>query len=95
MTNPDDIEVQVVRALVDSCWSRQVRVPAGATVKQVLQLSGACAADDVVVHPSHLAIFGRVVTEATTVREGDRVEILRPLIADAKQARRERAGNGK
>ncbi|HEY0337336.1 MAG TPA: RnfH family protein, partial [Burkholderiales bacterium] len=33
-----------------------------------------------------------LVSRDTLLREGDRVEIYRPLVADAKQARRRRVG---
>jgi putative ubiquitin-RnfH superfamily antitoxin RatB of RatAB toxin-antitoxin module len=39
-----------------------------------------------------LAVFGRAATPATRLHAGDRIEILRPLLADPKQRRRERAG---
>jgi putative ubiquitin-RnfH superfamily antitoxin RatB of RatAB toxin-antitoxin module len=41
-----------------------------------------------------LAVFGRAVTLATALHPGDRIELLRPLLADPKQRRRERAGRG-
>jgi putative ubiquitin-RnfH superfamily antitoxin RatB of RatAB toxin-antitoxin module len=37
------------------------------------------------------AIFGQAVERDTPVREGDRVELLRPLVADPKETRRQRA----
>jgi hypothetical protein len=40
-------------------------------------------------------IFGKVCTPDQTLRDGDRVEIYRPLIADPKQVRRDRAAKGK
>jgi len=42
-----------------------------------------------------LGIFGKTVKPEQTLRAGDRVEIYRPLIADPKEARRERAKQGK
>ena len=36
-------------------------------------------------------IFGVAVPPDTVLREGDRVEIYRPLVADPKQARRQRS----
>ena len=39
----------------------------------------------------HLGVWGRPVTPETMLRDGDRVEIYRPLIADPKEVRRERA----
>jgi putative ubiquitin-RnfH superfamily antitoxin RatB of RatAB toxin-antitoxin module len=38
-----------------------------------------------------VGVFGRRVTPDSPLREGDRVEIYRPLIVDPKAARRERA----
>ena len=37
------------------------------------------------------AIFGVTAEAATVLREGDRIELLRPLLADPKEARRRRA----
>ena len=41
--------------------------------------------------PARLAVFGRAVTPETRLHDGDRIEILRPLLADPKTARRKRA----
>jgi len=38
-----------------------------------------------------LGIGGRVVAAAAVLRGGDRVELLRPLAADPREARRQRA----
>ncbi len=38
------------------------------------------------------AVFGRRVEPAAAVSEGDRIEVLRPLEIDPKEARRRRAG---
>ena len=43
------------------------------------------------LHEGDVAIFGRTVTLGTRLRDGDRVELLRPLQCDPKQVRRERA----
>lgn len=42
-----------------------------------------------------LGIFGKHTTPETVLREKDRVEIYRPLIADPKEIRRKRAEEGK
>ena len=41
---------------------------------------------------SKVGIFSRPATPATVLRDGDRVEIYRPLIANPKEVRRQRAG---
>jgi len=72
-----------------------LRLPAGATVADAL-----AAADlpsrvpGIEVDPEGLAVFGQAATLATTLHDGDRVEVLRPLKVDPKQARRRRAGAG-
>jgi putative ubiquitin-RnfH superfamily antitoxin RatB of RatAB toxin-antitoxin module len=38
-----------------------------------------------------VGVYGRLVALDDVLREGDRVEILRPLVADPKAARRRRA----
>jgi putative ubiquitin-RnfH superfamily antitoxin RatB of RatAB toxin-antitoxin module len=38
------------------------------------------------------AVHGLVVRPEQPLRDGDRVELLRPLLADPKEARRRRAG---
>ena len=43
-------------------------------------------------HPAAvIAVWGRRVERSYVLREGDRVEILKPLLADPKEARRQRA----
>lgn len=37
------------------------------------------------------AIFGRAVERCTPLRDADRIELLRPLVADPKESRRQRA----
>lgn len=87
------IQVEVVYALPSRCWRFPVELPEGATVADAL------AAADPARHipgleldPQRLAVFGRPVTPESVLHPGDRVEILRPLLADPKLARRRRAG---
>ena len=42
-----------------------------------------------------MAIFGRPATPQTLLHHGDRIELLRPLQADAKLARRKRAADAR
>lgn len=63
----------------------------GATVAQAIE-----ASQLLIVHPEigpdklAIGVFGERVTPATVLRDGDRVEIYRPLKADPKTARRRR-----
>ncbi|TNJ34544.1 RnfH family protein [Arenimonas terrae] len=86
------LRIDVVYALPERCFRVTVELPAGATVADAL-----AAADmpervpGLVVDPARLAVFGNAATPQTPLHDGDRVEILRPLLADPKQARRKRA----
>jgi putative ubiquitin-RnfH superfamily antitoxin RatB of RatAB toxin-antitoxin module len=44
---------------------------------------------------NQVGVFGKLGRLNSSLREGDRVEIYRPLIADPKQVRRQRATAGK
>lgn len=80
------IRVQVIRA-----WARRFEA-----IEVILE-EGACVADAVAASGSTLeagggyAVFGERVLPESTLRDGDRLEVLRPLQVDPKQARRRRA----
>ena len=84
------ITVEVVHALPERAWSVRHVLPVPATVGQALA-RGLPQAPGLEVDASRLAVFGRAVTLDSPLHDGDRVEILRPLLVDPKQARRERA----
>ncbi|MBB5015022.1 RnfH family protein [Rehaibacterium terrae] len=85
------IRVEVIYALPERHWSAQVALAEGATVEQAIAASGLAAqVPGLVVDPKRLAIYGRPVMPQTLLRDGDRVEILRPLLADPKEVRRQR-----
>ena len=68
-----------------------VLLPPGATVAQALEASGVLQAFPGLVLPElKLGIWGRKTSLAQPLRDGDRVEIYRPLSVDPKVARRER-----
>jgi putative ubiquitin-RnfH superfamily antitoxin RatB of RatAB toxin-antitoxin module len=85
------IVVEVVCAWRERQIVIELSVPAGTSVRAALELphvrERVGISDD-----AQVGIYGRVVTRETTLRNGDRVEIYRPLMADPKQARRRRAG---
>ncbi|MDY0020913.1 RnfH family protein [Arenimonas caeni] len=86
------LRVEVVYALPDRCWRVPLQLPAGATVADALAAADLSARiPGVVVDPEGLAIYGQAATPATTLHDGDRVEVLRPLRVDPMQARRRRA----
>lgn len=80
------MRVQVVRALVDAVDSVELTLADGATVADALAAS---ALGDPGI--AGYAVYGERVTLATPLRDGDRLELLRPLLIDPKEARRRRA----
>lgn len=68
-------------------------VPAGSTLAEAIAASGVLA-EFPEIGRYEVGVFGRLRQPDEPVQAGDRVEILRPLIADPKQARRQRARTG-
>lgn len=68
-----------------------VVLPDGATVADAVAASGLLRACDLAPHAVAFAIFGQRADGGVPLREGDRVEITRGLVADPKAVRRARA----
>lgn len=86
------IAVEVVYATPARQRIVALTVPAGCTLIEAIERSGIGEGfPGMVVDPDALGIFGRRVPADQVLRQGDRVEIYRPLIADPKEARRRRA----
>jgi putative ubiquitin-RnfH superfamily antitoxin RatB of RatAB toxin-antitoxin module len=66
-------------------------VPAGATVAQAVVASGLRERFALAEETIGYAIYGQRADADTPLADGDRIELTRPLIADAKQIRRARA----
>jgi hypothetical protein len=87
-----DIEVTVVYALPLRADSVGLRVPAGATVEEAIGRSGLLERfPEIDLARTRVGIYGRWVRLDAVLREGDRVEVYRPLAADPKEVRRRRA----
>lgn len=92
-TETGEIGVQLVRAWPGHCESHELRLPAGASVAEALsRAADAGFAAAAQASPDALAIFGKLASPSTRLHDGDRIELLRPLLADPKERRRERAG---
>ncbi len=93
---PDQISVCVVYALPERQSVVTVRVAEGSSVLDAVQKSGLLERYPQTERaPLSCAIFGRVVAIEEPLRHGDRVEILRPLMVDPKQARRQAAARAR
>ena len=90
------ISISVVYALADLQEIVKLNVPQGTTVAGAVELSGlARKFPELAAHPIDCAIYSRVVESTQLLRAGDRVEILRPLLIDPKQHRRQVAAKNK
>lgn len=97
-TAPADalITVEVAYARPDVQVIFPVEVNAGATVVEALELSGITERfPEIDLAQSKVGIFGKLTQPGTVLRDRDRIEIYRPLIADPKEVRRQRAAAGK
>lgn len=89
---PGAIRVEVVYALPGEQALVTLELPAGASVADAIEASGLVQRfPEIDRRHNRVGIFGKVSNRRTVLREGDRVEIYRPLIAEPKEARRQRA----
>ena len=89
---PGKIAVEVVYALPQKQYLQRVTLDEGATVEQAIQASGLLTLrDDIDLSKNKVGIYSRPAKLQDVVNDGDRVEIYRPLIADPKELRRQRA----
>ncbi|WP_455425464.1 RnfH family protein [Dryocola sp. LX212] len=87
-----DICVEVVYALPQKQYLRRVSLPAGSTVEQAIIASGLLELrSDIDLAKNKVGVYSRPVKLSDVLNDADRVEIYRPLIADPKELRRQRA----
>ena len=90
------IKVEVAYARADVQQIVPLEVEAGCTVEQAIRASGLVERfPEIDPGKNKVGIFGKATKPANVLEEGDRVEIYRPLIADPKAVRKERAAAGK
>ncbi|TEU19370.1 MAG: RnfH family protein [Gammaproteobacteria bacterium] len=88
--------VEVAYALEKKQTLLELEVDKGTTLKQAIERSGIIDTyPQIDLSKDKTGIFGKIAKLDTVLREKDRVEIYRPLIADPKQVRKERAAKGK
>jgi putative ubiquitin-RnfH superfamily antitoxin RatB of RatAB toxin-antitoxin module len=69
---------------------RELELDSGATVAEAIRASAIL--DELPgFRPAGIGIFGAKVAPDTLLRDGDRIELYRPLLIDPKEARRQRA----
>lgn len=86
------IHAQVCYATRDRQIVLHIAVPTGSTLHQAIKASGILElAGEIDLSVWRVGVFGKLKELDTPVREQDRVEIYRPLIADPMESRRRRA----
>lgn len=86
------LHVQVCYAKPDAQFLRDLDVPAGATLREAIERSGVLQQHrEIDLAVNRVGIFGKARELDAVLREHDRVEIYRALIADPKESRRKRA----
>lgn len=96
MEDNKDIMVEVAYALPKQQLIIPVNVAEGTTAEAAVLASGIMEKfPEIDLSANKLGIFGKLVKSDTVLRHLDRVEIYRPLIADPKEVRRQRAAEGK
>lgn len=88
------MRIEVVYALAHEQRRVSLDLAPGSTVLDAVQASGLLEHLPQ-IEPGYVGVWGSQVSAETRLREGDRVEIYRPLIADPKQVRRERAAKAR
>ncbi len=96
MVDPKLVRVEVAYARPEEQVIIPIDVPEGATLEQAIELSRIrerFPEIDLKLHK--VGIFGKLSKLSAVLHPKDRVEIYRPLIADPKEVRRQRAAKGK
>lgn len=91
------IDIEVAYALPARQELVHLSLPEGATVGQAIEASGLLERYPEIEpgKANKIGVFAKLAKLDTPLRERDRVEIYRPLIADPKAVRRKRADEGK
>lgn len=90
------LTIEIVYAQAHQQTLLKQTLPTNSTVGEALSTSGI-----LLKHPeldlakNKLGIFGKLTKTDTVLRDKDRIEIYRPLLADPKEVRRQRAEEGK
>lgn len=96
MENAELLKVEVAYALPGEQQIFTLEVPPGTTALQAIERSGVLERfPDIDLGVQKIGIFGKLNKPDYVLRPGDRVEIYRPLIADPKAVRKQRAAEGK
>lgn len=90
------IHVEVVYALPHEQKVFELAVSENLTVQEIIEQSGVLTTySEIDLNVNKVGVFSRNIKLDATVRDKDRIEIYRPLLADPKEIRRKRAEQAK
>ena len=92
--NKVSLHVEVAYAKPNEYKIIELQVIKGTTILETVQQSGMLDSYlEINLNVTKLGIYGKVIIKASEqfIKDGDRVEIYRPLIADPKEVRKNRA----
>lgn len=96
MSTTDTIQIEVAYARAERQDVIPLKLPVGSTLQQAVEASGLPARyPEVDPIKGKFGIYSKLARPDTVLRDRDRVEIYRPLIADPKEVRKQRAAEGK
>jgi putative ubiquitin-RnfH superfamily antitoxin RatB of RatAB toxin-antitoxin module len=89
------ISIEVAYATPAKQLILECRIDPGTPPREAARLSGIDRHfPEIDLDDCDLGVFGKTVAEDYELQDGDRIEIYRPLIADPKEIRRQRAARG-
>lgn len=92
----DKVNIEVVYALPHEQVLFKVQLSQGGTVSEAIRLSGVLEKyPEIDLAKIKFGIYGKLGKADMELRDRDRIEIYRPLLADPKEVRRKRAEEGK
>ncbi|MFA7281686.1 MAG: RnfH family protein [Sterolibacterium sp.] len=90
------LHIEVAYALPQQQELIRFELPAGSTLQQALEASGLLQKyPELDLAKNKFGIYGKLARLETPLRDHDRVEIYRPLLADPKETRKQRAAENK
>ncbi len=92
MVQNETINVELIYIEPNSQNSLKLDLIKGTNIKQAIQGSGLLERfPEIDLNVNKVGIFSKIKMPDTVLQAGDRIEVYRPLLADPKEARRERA----
>jgi len=92
MVQNETITVELIYIEPASQNSLRLDIVKGSNINQAIHLSGLLERfPEIDLEVNKVGIFSKIQKLDTVLRQGDRIEIYRPLLVDPKEARRQRA----